>query len=278
VNARPSSAPRPVSVRNAMFQRWQTLLTNRNKRLRAGEFIVQGVRPITMAVQHGWEIRELLADDRASPSPWAAEIWRDTTADRYLLSSSLIAELGEKTEGAPELLAVVAMPPDDLNRIPAHGDPLVAVFDRPTSPGNIGSMIRSLDAFGGAALVITGHAADPYEPKSVRASTGSIFSVPVIRVPSPREVVDWAGRHDAVIVGADEAGDREISSFDLTGPAVVVIGNETTGLTAAWREACQHLIRIPMVGTASSLNAANAASVILYESLRQRSTSQRGKT
>nr|MDT0659092.1 TrmH family RNA methyltransferase [Micromonospora sp. DSM 115978] len=260
-----------ISVRNATFQRWQTLLTNRVKRLRAGEFVVQGVRPITMAVEYGWEIRELLADDRAKLSPWAADIWRTTEAHRYVVSSDLMAELGEKSEGPPEMLAVVATPPDDLDRLPVRGNALVAVFDRPSSPGNIGSMIRSLDAFGGAALVVTGHAADPYDPKSVRASTGSIFSVPVVRAPSHREVLAWAEGKPVTIVGADESGDVEITEFDLTGPTVVVIGNETTGMTAGWRASCERLVRIPMVGTASSLNAANAATVIFYEALRQRS-------
>jgi 23S rRNA (uridine2479-2'-O)-methyltransferase len=263
---------RRVSTRNATFQRWQTLLTNRTKRLRAGEFVVQGVRPISMAVEHGWEFRDLLADDRAKLSPWAAGIWRITEATRYVVSSDLMAELGEKSEGPPEMLAVVAMPPDDTRRLPVHGNPLVAVFDRPTSPGNIGSMMRSLDAFGGAALMVTGHAADPYDPKSVRASTGSIFSVPTVRVPSHREVLAWAEGKPFMIAGADETGDTEISDFDLTGPIVVVIGNETTGLTTAWRASCERIVRIPMVGTASSLNAASAATVIFYEALRQRAT------
>jgi TrmH family RNA methyltransferase len=76
-------------------------------------------------------------------------------------------------------------------------------------------------------------------------------------------------------VGTDENGDVDIAEHDFTAPTVVLVGNETTGLSSAWREACDRLVRIPMAGTASSLNAATAASVVLYESARQRGAGKR---
>jgi TrmH family RNA methyltransferase len=267
--------PQRVTVRNATFQRWQTLLTNRTKRLRAGEFVVHGVRPISLAIDQGWRVREVLADDRPRRSPWAEQIWRSTSATRYVVASDLMRELGEKSEGTPELLAVVEMPADDLSRLPVSFDMLVTVFDRPSSPGNLGNLARSIDAFRGTGLVVSGHAADPYDPKCVRASTGSLFAVPTVRVTSHVDVLDWVGRVRAggvpiAVIGTDEAGDTAVYDFDMTQPLVMVIGNETTGMTEAWRGACDHLIRIPMAGTASSLNAANAGTVALYEAMRQR--------
>ena len=150
------------------------------------------------------------------------------------------------------------------------------MFDRPAGPGNIGTLIRSADAFGAGGVVVTGHAADPYDPRSVRASAGSLFAIPVVRVPSHREVLAW---RDAVapaerpqLVATDEHGDVDVADADLTGPTYVVIGNETSGLSAAWREACDVTVRIAMTGSASSLNAASAATVVLYEAARQRAT------
>jgi 23S rRNA (uridine2479-2'-O)-methyltransferase len=279
------SAARPVRVgsRNATFQQWQALLTNRTKRHRAGEFLVQGVRPVSEAIRHGWTIRALLRDGRAAPSKWALELWETAPAmARYLVAPELMAELGEKAEGAPELLAVAAMPPDDLARLtPGNRTPLITVFDRPASPGNLGTLIRSADAFGGTGLVVTGHGADPYDPRCVRASTGSFFSVPVVRAPSHQEVIDWVGALRAagspvVVIGTDEDGAVDVRDADLGQPAVLVIGNETTGLTAAWRAVCDQLVRLPMTGSASSLNAATAGSIVLYEAMRQRSGSSRG--
>ena len=254
--------PRKVSTRNAAFQQWQALLTNRTKRQRAGEFLVQGVRPITLAVEHGWEIRTLLHGG-GSRSRWAEELL--CRHDHAELSAELMRELGEKDD--QELIAVVGLPEDRLDRISPRDDLLVVVFDRPATPGNIGTLIRSADAFGAHGVIVTGHAADPYDPRAVRASTGSLFAIPVVRVPSHHEVLAWAtGR----IVATDEHGAVDVADADLTGPTVVLIGNETTGLSAAWREAANETVRIPITGAASSLNAASAATVVLYEAARQR--------
>ena len=162
-----------ITTRNARFQQWQALLGNRNKRQRAGEFLVQGVRPLRLAVEHGWPLRAVLYAAGRPLSRWAEGIVRDTGAERIAMAPELLAELGEKDAAAPEVIAVAELPADDLARIPVPEDFLGVVFDRPVSPGNIGSVIRSADAFGAHGVVVSGHAADVYDPKSVRASTGS---------------------------------------------------------------------------------------------------------
>lgn len=256
-----------VSTRNAKFQQWEALLHNRTKRHRQGEFLVQGVRPITLAIEHGWTIRSLISDGRPRLSAWAGEVWETTTAEQVVMAPELVAELGEKDEPS-ELLAVVEMPSDDLDRLDPTG--LIVVFDRPSQPGNLGTLARSADAFGASGLLVTGHAADPYDPRSVRSSTGSLFALTVVRAPSHREVLEWAHPHGITVVGTDEAGTVDVREADLTGPLIVVVGNETNGMTAAWREACDPLVSIPMAGSASSLNAATAGSIVLEEAFRQR--------
>jgi TrmH family RNA methyltransferase len=295
-----------ITVRNARFQQWEALLGNRAKRHRAGEFLVQGVRPITLALQHRWPVRALIFDLDRPLSRWAADTLRGSRAPQVGMAGELLAELGEKDSTPPELLAVVESAPDDPARIPvpafaaepgvaelavpdpeaaglAAADPeraasaqfLGVLCDRPTSPGNLGSIIRSADAFGAHGLLVAGHAADPYDPKAVRASTGSLFALPTVRVPGLAQVEHWLAdrRADGVpirLVGTDEHGEADIADFDLTGPTLLAIGNETTGLSQGWREACDALVRIPIGGAASSLNAANAATVVLYEAARQR--------
>lgn len=263
-----------VTSRNARFQQWEALLRNRAKRQRAGSFLVQGVRPITLAIQSGWTIHELLYDADARLSAWARETLHSVQTTPIAVATELMRELGGKEEAAPELLAVVGARPDDLQRIPTGERMLVVVFDRPGSPGNIGTLVRSADAFGASGVIVAGHAADVYDPKTVRSSTGSLFAVPVVRVSAPRDVLDWlAGlASGAQLLGTDERGELEIASTDLRRPTVVVVGNETTGLSSAWRDACDQLVRIPMVGSASSLNAATAGSIVLYEAARQRGT------
>ncbi|MEV0942389.1 TrmH family RNA methyltransferase [Micromonospora wenchangensis] len=269
-----------VSGRNARFQQWEALLRNRTKRQRRGEFLVQGVRPIAMAIEHGWQVRELLYDADAQLSGWARTTLDTVPAERYAVSPDLMHELGGKADTVPELLAVVALPEDDLRRIPTGPTMLAVVFDRPTSPGNIGTLVRSADAFGASGVIVTGHAADVYDPKAVRASTGSLFALPVVRVPAHQAVLSWvadvrAGGVHIGIAGADERAALEAAEYDFTRPTLALIGNETTGLSAGWRDACDQLVRVPMSGAASSLNAAAAATVVLYESARQRSAAAR---
>ncbi|GAB3040131.1 rRNA methyltransferase [Nocardioides flavus (ex Wang et al. 2016)] len=258
-----------ITRENARFQQWEALLTNRSKRHRAREFLVQGVRPITRAVEEGWTVRALLRAEDAT-STWSEDLWASTSAERVVLSPALHARLSGKEDGA-ELVAVVEMPDDGLARLDdsvrPHGP--VVVLDRPSSPGNIGTLARSADAFGASALVVTGHAADPYDPRAVRASTGSLFALTVLRVPGPGPVIEHAHARGHRIVGTDEQG-TDLSSVDLRGRLVVVVGNETTGLSSGWRAACDDVASIPMVGTASSLNAAVAGSIVLHEALRQR--------
>lgn len=270
-----AATPLRISTRNARFQQWHALLTNRNKRQRLGEFIVQGVRPITLAVEHGWDVRAVLYDPERPLSSWAERILADSPGERFALTRELLVELGEKSADAPELLAVVGIPRDDLSRIRVTPDFLTVLCDRPTSPGNVGSIIRSADAFGAAGVIVTGHAADPYDSAAVRASTGSLFATPVVRVPSPAEVLAWveqqrAGGIPLQVIGTDESGDADIFDVDLTAPTLLLVGNETTGLSSAWREGADRMLSIPMTGSASSLNAANAASIVLYEAVRQR--------
>ncbi|HEX4791528.1 MAG TPA: TrmH family RNA methyltransferase [Actinospica sp.] len=267
-----------ITVRNARFQQWEALLGNRGKRHRAGEFLVQGVRPITLALEHRWPVRALIFDLDRPLSRWAADALRGSRAPQVGMAGELIAELGEKDATPPELLALVETAPDDLGRIPVPepASPFLGVLcDRPTSPGNLGSIIRSADAFGAHGVLVAGHAADPYDPKAVRASTGSLFALPTVRVPGHEQVERWRAQQRARgveirLVGTDEHGEAEVDGFDLTVPTLLAIGNETTGLSQGWREACDALVRIPIGGAASSLNAANAATVVLYEAARQR--------
>ncbi|TDD52793.1 RNA methyltransferase [Saccharopolyspora elongata] len=264
-----------VSTRNALFQQWQALLSNRTKRQRSGEFLIHGVRPITLAVEQGWPLHNLLYPSGRKLSTWARRLIDECDATAVEVHPDLLWELGERESETPELIAVAALPADDLDRLPVGQDFLGLVFDRPTSPGNIGTLARSADAFGAGGLIVSGHAADVYDPKSVRASTGSLFSVPAVRVPSPQDVLDWVDGHrrrgvPIVVVGTDERGTAEITDFDFTRPVLLVIGNETSGMSATWRDLCDEIVRVPIGGAASSLNAASAGTVVLYEAARQR--------
>ncbi|MCP2287688.1 TrmH family RNA methyltransferase [Nocardia amikacinitolerans] len=273
---------RRVSTRNASVQVWQAYLNNRTKRHRDSRFLVQGVRPITQAIANGWPLETLLYRLGAPDlSGWAREVLDTTDVPQVGLVPELMAELGEKAGGIPELVAVAISRQPELDTFepgePGEDAPVIVVFDRPNSPGNLGTLIRSADAFGACAVIVTGHGADQYDPQSVRASTGSLFAVPVYRTAGPAQVLELRDRQIARgiptrIVGTDEHGSHAVFDQDFTESTILVIGNETSGMSAAWQDACDDLVSIPMGGTASSLGAPSAAAVALYEISRQRRT------
>lgn len=264
-----------VASENNTFQYIDTLRRKREKRHKNREFFVEGVRPIDQALAHGWTVNAFVYSRDGGLSGWAEDVLARARARAHIeLPAPLLAKLSNKAEPS-ELLALVAMPDDRLSRIPLAPDLRVVVFDRPASPGNLGTIVRSCDALGVDGLVITGHAVDLYDPETISATTGSLFALPVVRLPSAGDLLPWFDRIGETIgpfqvVGSSARGGTDLAAHDLTGPTIVVIGNETWGLSARYRALCDVIVAIPIVGSASSLNVACAASIILYEMDRQR--------
>lgn len=270
--------PQVIRVRSKgnLFQHAEVLRRNRAKRQRYGEFFVEGVQSIERALAHEWPITTLIYSSERRLSKWAQGILSRSSADVHLdMSLDLLSQLSEKPETS-ELIALVRMPQDGLSRIPAADrDLLAVVFDRPSNHGNLGTIIRSCDAFQVDGLVVVGHAIDLYDPRTVRASVGSLFAVPVVRVPSPRDLVPWLDAlgvrwQDLQVVGTSAHAERDIAELDMTRPTVLVVGNETVGMSQGLRLLCGEMVRIPISGSASSLNVACATSIMLYEGDHQR--------
>jgi TrmH family RNA methyltransferase len=262
---------------NNDFQRIEVLRRNRQRRLQYREFFLEGVRPINLALRHGWEVRAFVTSLERPLSDWARDILAGSAAPvHYELPAPLAAQLSGKSETS-ELMAIVRMPPDDLSRITLSPSPRVVVFDRPSSPGNLGSTIRSADALGADGMIAVGHGVDLYDPETISASRGSLFALPTVRIGGPRELDPWLeGLHERFpttqIVALEEQAETNLWDVDLTRPSVLLLGTEKWGLSAALKERATVTARIPMGGAASSLNVAAAGSIALYEMARQRAS------
>jgi 23S rRNA (uridine2479-2'-O)-methyltransferase len=251
---------------NAEYQLLRSLLTNRTKRHRQGRFLIQGVRSIDSAVAAGWPLPALLVREGAGSSWLTRLVDTGPVGEVVVLPGDLLDGLSQREDGA-EAVAVGAMVAHDLGAAgSACAGPLV-IAEGVQSPGNLGTILRSAHALGAAGVVVTGHAADPYDPQAVRASTGSLFRLPFGAATSVGSAADdqAAGRR---LVGLDPAGDP-IDDVDLSGPLALVAGTESTGLSRRARERCDALASIPMVGDASSLNVATATAVALAEVARR---------
>lgn len=256
---------RTIRSANAEFQVLHALRANRQTRNRENAFVVEGVRNIDAALAHGWTVRQLLSWSGATLSPWARSV-ADRVADHAELAPELFDDLTDREE-RPELVLVVEKRRVDLADLGVGAAFVATVLDRPGSPGNIGTIIRTSDALGGAAVIITGHGADPYDPRAVRASTGSFFSQPVVEVASAADLRTWAGEHDVTLVATDERGDTSLHALPAP-PVAYMFGNETSGLSRGLRDVADRSVAIAMTGTASSLNVAAAHAIVLFSSRR----------
>ena len=266
-----------LSTANNDFQHFEVLKNNRNKRHAHKEFFVEGVRNINGTISNHFQIKAFIYNNEIKLSDWAINILQnDKTTTRYELTPALMERISDK-EDTSELVAIVAMPANELSKIDLPANPLLMIFDRPANKGNLGSIIRSCDAFGADALIITGHAVDLYDPETIRASMGSFFKLPMARVPSFNDVKGWLlGLKEKYrkiqFVGTSEKGQKDLDKCNFAGPVAVFMGNEAEGLSFNYEQISDALIRIPMSdsSSASSLNVSNAASIFLYEISRQR--------
>ena len=265
-----------IYSKNADFQKIQVLKTNRNKRYKYHEFLVEGVRSLNEAVKNNWKIKSFLYN-KDCLSDWAKNMIDQVDTDRnYCLTPELMAELSGK-EDTSELMAVIEMRDDRLDGVPLSETPFLVLFDRPSNKGNLGTMIRSCDALGADILILTGHGVDLYDPDVVVSAMGSFFKLPVVRIPDNTVLYDYiAGlksKYPAFkTIGTTAHHERPIYNTDLTMPLMLMIGNETMGLNKAFKEFCDMLCTIPMAedSYASSFNVGCAASILMYEVTRQR--------
>ncbi len=271
---RPSPV-RKVLKQDNFFQRAEVLKRNREKRTRNGQFLVEGVAQISLAVKNDWEIVALLFASGRPLSRWASELIDSGVAEEvWEMAEELMKSLSDKDETS-EMLAIVRSKKLTPFDIQARANGLIVVFDRPSSPGNLGSSIRSADAFGAQGVIVTGHAVDIYDPFVVRGSMGAIFALPVATCASHLEVAQWvhnarAAGFDYQIIGSSGKADGLVTQQSFLRPTVLVLGNETVGMSRGYWEICDSVVKIPIGGALSSLNVSCAASVLLYEVTRQR--------
>jgi TrmH family RNA methyltransferase len=262
--------------KNNIYQKFEVLKTNRNKRYRYHEFLVEGVRSLNEAVKNNWEIHSFLYD-RTNLSDWAKEMITNTrTKMNYSLTAELMRELSGK-EDTSELMAVIGMREDELTSVPLSKNPFLVLFDRPSNRGNLGTMIRSCDALGADMLILTGHAVDLYDPDVVVSAMGSFFNMPVVRIEDNTKLFSYLANlkreiPNFTVLGTTAHKEKTIWDVNLSVPLMLMMGNETMGLNKAFKEACDILCTIPMAKTsyASSFNVSCAASILMYEVVRQR--------
>jgi TrmH family RNA methyltransferase len=267
----PAADPEPITSPANPRIKQLVRLRERRERDRSSLFLVEGYRELGRALEAGVELTELYCcpDLYLGGNEQAlAEDARRAGAEVVPVAEAPFrkASYRDRPEG---LLGVARQFPTSPARLAPGRDPLLLVVEAIEKPGNLGTMLRTAEAAGAAAVVVCDPATDPFNPNVVRASLGTLFTVPLAVADTPGAI---ARLHELGIrtVATTPSASQAHWEADLTGPVAVVVGSEQYGLSDAWLAAADCRVVIPMPGTVDSLNAAMAAGIVLFEAVRQR--------
>jgi RNA methyltransferase, TrmH family len=264
--------PADLEITSPANPRIKQLVTLRRRRAReqSAVTLVEGQAEIALALAAGVRPEALYyCADLAAPG--AGSIVTDVLgrgANVIRVNRAVFEKISYR-EGPDGLLAVVPAISDDLDRITLSPGPLVLVCAGLEKPGNLGAILRTADAAGVDAVIAADAVTDWGNPNVVRASKGTVFSVPVGTGTSERVLAWISGRGLRIVAATPDASDL-VTDADLTGPIAIAVGAEQTGLSADWLERADVRVRIPMFGRADSLNVSSSAAIITYEAVRQR--------
>lgn len=244
-------------------------LRERRERDRTGHFLVEGYREVLRAHESGalfatlFYCPELFLGEN---EPALLASIKAAKAQLITCTEQVFRKLSyrDRPDG---LVGVVKQNPLKLSSLK---DPsFLVIAEAIEKPGNLGTILRSSDAVGVDGVIIADRCTDIYNPNVVRASVGTLFTLPVIEAKGD-EIIAWLRENKISIVATTPAAVKEYTEVDLTGPIALLVGTEQLGLSKKWLDAADIQISIPMLGVADSLNVATATTLVLYEALRQR--------
>lgn len=245
-------------------------LSKKSERVSTGRFLLEGPQAVREALMYRPElVEEIYATPAAlERHPELAELAADVRHRIDLANDAVIAAMSD-TVTPQGVIAVAKSFPVSLASVFEARPKLIAILHEIRDPGNAGTIIRAADAAGADAVVFAGECIDPFHPKVVRSTTGSLFHVPVALAPNLAGLIDLAKGSGLRILAADVRGDDLTVARDdgtLAEPAAWMFGNEARGLTEESRALADRSLRVPIYGAAESMNLATAASVCLYQS------------
>lgn len=244
-----------------------------------GLFLIDGLKSIELAIQSGITLREIFMHEDSCDFSALHNRLSAYAQDAYVLSEQLMDKLtyGEQShecvavaEPFDASIDTLSTRIDAVNKIGERKKALYLVIDRIEKPGNLGAILRTADAAGVTAVLLSDSICDVFNPNVIRSSLGAVFTVPLASSTMER-VTDWLRSQNTSIYTARVEGATEYTRIDYADSAALVVGNEAAGLGGRWTDERFQAVRIPMFGRIDSLNASVSTAVILFEMVRQRS-------
>jgi TrmH family RNA methyltransferase len=265
----PRVGPDPISSpANPLLKRIRRLRARKHREAERALF-VEGIAPVWQAADSGAAIEVAVVAPDLLTSDAARELVRslpargvrvvDVTADAF-------ASVADRDHPSG-LGAIVQAPVRSFDDLELGEAPLVVALHEVGNPGNLGTIVRTADAAGAAAVVVSGASVDPWHPAAVKASMGTIFSTPLV-VAGLDELTGWARAHGLSVVATSARGDTVHWDADFPARCLLLFGSEGSGLPSEVTAAADQTVRIPQAGAATSLNLAVAAGILVYEVVR----------
>lgn len=260
-----------ISSTNKVIKEIKSLYKKKS-RWNEKSFFIEGIRAVEQCILAKGNIKYIVYSQKVFSTDYGNELIDSIMKKEYKtyqISDELFKEIGD-TENPQGILAVVGFEEYELKDVILEEKNFIIILDRVQDPGNMGTIIRTADAFGANAIIITGGCVDIYNPKVVRSTMGSIFQIPTVHIEDISQVIANLKNKDIKIISTSLEAENYCYNIDFKGDCALVIGNEATGISQEVVVNSDYLTKIPMTGEAESLNAAIASGVIMYEVLRQR--------
>lgn len=256
-----------LSLQNARVKGWAQLQEKKH-RDKQNKYVIEGIHLVQEALISRADI-ECIAYDYEQGIPIELRDLPDTSGVEWIgVTDAIISKVSHTSTPQP-VFAVVRKEKKSWDHLFAKQDKLVVVLDGLQDPGNVGTIIRSADASGAGGVILGKGCADLYNPKTLRSTMGSLFHIPVIEG-DLTEILPQAREKGARLVTTSLEGKTTAFQYDFTGSCWIVIGSEGSGVSPEVSALVDDAIIIPMPGKAESLNAAMAATILMFEALRQR--------
>ena len=252
-----------TSHQNALIKRIRSVKT-RKGRQKERAFWVEGLAPVIEAIQAGWDVQTIVRAPDLLRSKEAVGQLDSVDVEETLVSAEVFERISDR-DGPAGLGAIVSTRDLGLGGIEVTQQSMITILVEPQDPGNLGTIVRTSYCAGASAVVLLGNATDPYDQRSVRASMGSLFRIPIVREGRIEGLVEWAETQGLHLVGTSARATSSYREVDYPLPVGIVMGNEQKGIPDDLRDRCDTLVSIPMRGSLRSLNLSAATAVVLYE-------------
>jgi len=261
--------PLIASLSNPLIKQARSL-RQKKARVESGLFLVEGIHHVGEVIEAGWDVESVLYESGVLTSAFAHDLITRLSFSPQPVTKQVMESLADK-DNPQGILAIVRAKKTHLSSLlQPLGTTARAEIKRavalvsPQDPGNVGTILRTMDAVGADALFLLDGGVELYHPTVVRASMGTLFWKPVVQS-SFDEFVQWAREGNYQLIGTSAHGDVEYQTLVPQTPWVLVLGNEQKGLSVEQTKACDVMVSLPMMGRVSSLNLSVAAGVLLYQ-------------